>query len=107
MRANVHHLKTGLNRKADMHAMLEKHIRRNKDSLLSSSLPETHVLDLNEIMEDGESVEDELLELKEKLKNRAGLWVLKASDTNRGMDVHLFQWREIASDSMMVLRAGT
>ena len=105
--ASVFYLRTGINRKADMHRMIEKYITNKKngnpDSILKTSIPETHLLDLNELAEDGQDLAQHLLEVKGKLHGRSGcpLWVLKASDSNRGQDVHLFNSSDIGLQAML------
>jgi hypothetical protein len=50
LRASSYYLKTALNRKAEMHRMLENYIRREgSTSVLARALPETHIIDLQEL----------------------------------------------------------
>ena len=50
LRANSYYLKTALNRKADMHRMLETYVQREgATSILARALPETHIIDLHEL----------------------------------------------------------
>jgi len=105
--SSVFYLRTGINRKADMHRMVEKYLTNKKNgnphSILKRSVPETHLIDLNELAEDEEDLQEHLLGVKDKLYGRSGcpLWVLKASDSNRGQDVHLFSSGEIGSTAML------
>ena len=82
--SNLYYLKTCINRKADMHRMIEKHARKSPGTRLMSSIPTTYVVDLVELREDEEDVTEYLEQLKEKLNKDGDLWVLKASDSNRG-----------------------
>ena len=88
--ASVFYVRTGINRKADMHRMVEKYLTHKKlgnpDSVLRTSVPETHLIDLNELEEDEEDLAEHLLGVRKMLKGKGGcpLWVLKASDSNRG-----------------------
>ena len=94
--ASVFYIRTGINRKADMHLMVEKYLTNKKqgnpESILKTSIPETRIIDLNELEEDDEDLSEHLLELNIELhgKSACSLWVLKASDSNRGQDVHVF-----------------
>jgi len=107
MRSNVYYLKTGLNRKADMHQMLDKYQRNFSSTVLHECVPETHILDLNEMEEEDEDLADVLSKLRTKLAGSADLWVLKASESNRGMDVHLFSKDDIGNSAMLGLMTQT
>jgi hypothetical protein len=105
--ASVFYVRTGINRKADMHIMVDKYINNKKNgnphSILKSTIPETHIIDLSELEEDEEDLGEHLQEVRGKLHGRSGcpLWVLKASDSNRGQDVHLFTSDDIGSPEML------
>ena len=50
LRASSYYLKTALNRKAEMHRMLEAYVQKEgADSVLARALPETHIIDLQEL----------------------------------------------------------
>ena len=105
--ASVFYVRTGINRKADMHRMVEKYLTHKKlgnpTSVLRTSVPETHLIDLNELEEDEEDLAEHLLGVRGELLGRGGcpLWVLKASDSNRGQDVHLFSAGDVGSPEML------
>lgn len=63
--ANAYYLKTGLNRKADMHRMCCKHCSKGGQGVqaLQAALPETHIIDLADLEEEDETLEDLLLKL--------------------------------------------
>jgi tubulin--tyrosine ligase len=111
--ASVFYLRTAINRKADMHQMIEKYLTHKKlgnpRSILRSCVPETHIIDLVELREDEEDLGEHLLERKGELHGRDGcpLWVLKASDSNRGQDVHLFSAGDIGSQAMLDIIQGS
>jgi glutathione synthase/RimK-type ligase-like ATP-grasp enzyme len=86
-----------------MHRMCEKHIKRkgNLSAELSRCMPETYVLDLLEMEEEEEDLEEEM----ERIAVEAGVgnWVLKASESNRGQDVHLFSRDRVGCKDMLEL----
>ena len=105
--ASVFYLRTAINRKADMHRAVEKYLTNKKlgkpDSILRTAVPETHLIDLTELAEDDVDLREHLGDLKMLLHGREGcpLWVLKASDSNRGQDVHLYTSADIGSEDML------
>eukprot|EP00960_Hanusia_phi_P000549 14506-Hanusia_phi.AAC.2 len=122
MRSSLYYLKTCINRKADMHRMIEKYARKFPGSQIMSAIPRTHIVDLVELQEEEEELCDHLENIKHELEKDGNLWVLKASDSNRGLhplmfvlvfmilvvvslpsgqDVHLFSLDEIAKPKMM------
>ena len=90
--ASAYYLKTGLVRKADLHHYLSKYARREPASGVLSSVPTTHVGDL----EDEADLDDFVTRWAEAAASEwasdergcgdaaAGLWVLKPSDANCG-----------------------